>query len=91
MPAQNQLPLHYSNQYNAESACEYCDGVVRHESWCVTESANVHYAFQAVLDPNQLTVGDHLILHALGVAWRAEGLGRNCGALKEALSAWIQK
>jgi hypothetical protein len=91
MSTQNQIPLHYSNQYNAESACLHCDGVVRHESWCVTESANVHYAFQAVLDPDQLTLGDHLILHALGVAWRAEGSRRNRGASKQGLSAWIQK
>jgi hypothetical protein len=91
MPPQNQLPLHCSNQYSAESACVYCEGIVRHESWCVTQSDNVHYAFQAVSNPNELSLGDHLILHALGVAWRAEGLRGSCRALKEGLSAWIQK
>jgi hypothetical protein len=69
MSAQNQLPLHYSNQYSADSSCMHCDGLIRHESWCVTQSANVHYAFQAILDADQLSFGDHLNLHALGVAW----------------------
>ena len=72
MWAQNQLPLRYSNQYSADSACVHCDGIIRHESWCVTESASVRYAFQAVLNSSQLSLGDHLILHALGIAWRAE-------------------
>ena len=50
----------------------YGDGVIRHESWCTTQSASVHYAYQAVLDPNQLSLGDELVLHALEVAWTAE-------------------
>jgi hypothetical protein len=73
MPAQNQLPLHYSNQYSAESACAHCGGVIRHESWCTTQSANVNYAYQAVLYPGLLSLGDELILHALGAAWTADG------------------
>jgi hypothetical protein len=72
MSVQNQLPLRHSNKYSAESACVHCQGVVRHEFWCATQSSNVHYAFQAVLDSNQLSLGDELILHALGVAWTAE-------------------
>jgi hypothetical protein len=72
MTVDNQLPLHHSNQYSADSACVSCDGVIRHETWCVTQSANVHYAFQAVLDPEQLSLGDELILHGLGVRWTAE-------------------
>jgi hypothetical protein len=69
MTVENQLPLRHSNRYSADSACAYCDGVVHHESWCATENANAHYAFEAVLDPTQLSVGDVLKLHALGVEW----------------------
>jgi hypothetical protein len=72
MPLQNDLPLRHSNRYSLESACMHCDGIIRHESWCVTQSATVRYAFQAALDPSQLSLGDELILHALGVAWAAE-------------------
>jgi hypothetical protein len=73
MPVQDQIPLCYSNQYIAGSACEYCDGVIRHQPWCVTQSPDVHYAFQAVSDPGTLSLGDSLILHALGVVWTPEG------------------
>jgi hypothetical protein len=69
MPAQSQIPLSHSNQYSADSACEHCDGVIRHESWCLTQNATVQYAYQAVSDPDRLSLGDHLILHALGAAW----------------------
>jgi hypothetical protein len=72
MPEQNDLPLRHSNQYSVDSVCMHCDGIIRHESWCATQSANVDYAFQAVLDASQLSPGDELILHALGVAWTAE-------------------
>lgn len=60
---------YHSNQYHAESACEHCGGIVRHERWCVTRDATVRYAFGAVLDPEKLMLSDALILHALGVAW----------------------
>lgn len=73
MPVRDQLPLRQSNQYSADSACVYCDAVIRHESWCATQSANVHYAFQAVLDPDKLSLEDELILHALGAVWTPEG------------------
>ena len=88
MPAQNQLPLRHSNQYSADSACVHCEGVIRHESWCLEQNANVHYAYQAVSEPDLLDLGDQLILHALGVAWIAEKIRRKCGAArKEGLSA----
>jgi hypothetical protein len=74
MQVQNQPPLHHSNRYSAESACAHCEGVIRHESWCATQSATVSYAFLAVLDPNQLSLGDELILHGLGVIWTTEKL-----------------
>ena len=79
---QDQLSLRQSNQYSADSACVHCDGVIRHESWCATENANVHYAFQAVLDPYKLSLGDQLILHALGVVWTPERSQANLWRLK---------
>ena len=72
MPLQNDLPLRHSNHYSADSACVHCDGVIRHEPWCATQSANVYYAFRAVLDPSVLSLGDELVLHALGVAWTSK-------------------
>jgi hypothetical protein len=63
------LSLTHSNQYSADSACGHCDGVIRHEAWCITQNASVQYASQVVSDPSLLSTGDHLILHALGVAW----------------------
>ncbi len=74
MPEQNDLPLRHSNRYSVDSACVHCDGVIRHESWCVTQSGNVNYAFQAVDDASQLSPGDELMLHALGVVWAAESI-----------------
>ena len=38
MPIQT-LPLTHSNQYSADSACGHCDGVIRHEAWCITQNA----------------------------------------------------
>jgi hypothetical protein len=68
MPIQS-VPLTHSNQYSADSACGHCDGVIRHEAWCITRNACVQYAYQVVSDPALVCTGDHLILHALGVAW----------------------
>jgi hypothetical protein len=69
MPVENQLPLSYSNKYNSDSACGHCDGVLRHESWCITQNARVQYAYQVISDPSHLSRVDHLILHALGATW----------------------
>ena len=60
---------YHTNRYNAQSACPHCEGIVRHERWCVTRDANVQYAFGVVQEPEKLTLFDTLILHALGVAW----------------------
>jgi hypothetical protein len=59
----------HSNRYSADAACEHCEGILRHESWCITESQLLRYAYHAVLDANQLSEGDRIILHALGVGW----------------------
>jgi hypothetical protein len=58
-----------SNRYHAAAECEHCKRIVRHESWCPTIDPIVAYAYGIVADPNQLTIGDKLILHSLGVAW----------------------
>ena len=57
-----------SNQYPADVACSQCAGVNTHEAWCSTHNVFVQYAFLAVLN-NDLTIGDTLMLHALGVKW----------------------
>jgi hypothetical protein len=72
MPTSKQSVLHHENQYSADSACAHCEGVIRHEPWCVTQSADVRYAFQVALYPKCLTLQDSLILHALGVAWNGD-------------------
>ena len=74
MPTQNQLPWSHSNRYSADSACLHCEGVIRHESWCPVENAGVLYAYRAASEPDLLSLGDQLILHALGVAWTAAKL-----------------
>jgi hypothetical protein len=80
-PTQEAAIWRHSNKYSAETACEHCEGVVRHESWCITRSTDVMYAYGAVLDAGQLTEGDRLILHALGATWT----GKICeGACKSA-------
>jgi hypothetical protein len=72
MPVESRLALNHSNQYSTDPACGHCDGVLRHEPWCVTQNASVQYAYQVISDPSHLSRGDHLILHALGTAWTAK-------------------
>src|SRR5271163_933047 len=72
MSTHDQQPLMLSNRYSSDSACAYCDGIIRHESCCATQNANVYYARQAAMFPNQLSLEDRIMLHALGVAWLAE-------------------
>jgi hypothetical protein len=72
MPVKSQLPLRHSNQYSANSVCGHCDGVLRHESWCITQNASVQYAYQVISDPSHLSLEDRLTLHALGAAWIAK-------------------
>lgn len=69
---------YHSNQYNAQTACEHCGGVVRHERWCITCDAVVRYAYSVVLEPENLTFCDRLILHALGVSWEKDPCARAC-------------
>src|SRR5262249_44723376 len=59
---------HDSNQHPADPECSHCAGVTSHEAWCSTHNMFVQYAFRAVLY-NDLSIGDTLILHALGAKW----------------------
>ena len=70
MPSQVKLVL--SNKYSADLACAHCDGVIRHEPWCITQNASVQYAYRVVSDPARMSRGDRLILHALGGTWTAK-------------------
>ena len=68
----------HSNKYSAEAACEHCQGVVRHESWCITRCETVLYAYEAVINADKLTEGDRLMLHALGVVWTNNSCNGSC-------------
>jgi hypothetical protein len=72
MPLPNEFQLTNCNQYSADLACGHCDGVIRHEPWCITQNTSVQYAYQVISDPAHLSFEDHLILHALGAAWTAQ-------------------
>jgi hypothetical protein len=80
LPVSNPLPtsLYYSNRYNARAACEHCEGIIRHEAWCITRDPLLYYAYQVVADPSKLTVGDSLILHSLGVLWQKNPCEGKC-------------
>jgi hypothetical protein len=69
---------YHSNRYSVQSACEHCEGTVRHEPWCITLNPRVFYAHQIILDPSRLTVHDRLILHSLGVDWNRQPCQGDC-------------
>lgn len=74
----------YHCKYTAESACEHCEGIIRHAFWCVTLNADVRYAYDAFLDASKLSESDHLVLHALGAVWqdfkqKSQPCTGNCG------------
>jgi hypothetical protein len=60
-----------SNKYHAAAACENCQGIVRHEPWCITKNPNVEYAFLVIIEPMVMLEADHIILHGMGVRWNA--------------------
>jgi hypothetical protein len=68
----------HSNRYSADTACEHCEGIIRHEPWCITLDPIVYYAYQIVVDPTKLTPGDSLILHSLGVLWEENACPGKC-------------
>jgi hypothetical protein len=61
--------LYHSNRFHAQAACTHCEGIIRHESWCITLDRAVYYAYEIVVDPGKITAADSLILHSLGVTW----------------------
>ena len=69
MPNISPATWHHSNRYTAQAACEHCGNLLQHEAWCITRNATVQYAYQIILEPSRLTLGDILILHSLGVTW----------------------
>ena len=62
-----------SSQDSESSICNHCAGVASHEPWCITRNTLVRYAFGAASGGNHLTLGDELILHALGAEWSGGG------------------
>jgi hypothetical protein len=89
MPLAEAKKWYHSNQYSADSKCEHCAGVVRHEPWCVTQNALVAYAYLTANGTAPLSEQDTLILHALGVTWtdpsgcRRQGVDRIAPAVLE--------
>jgi hypothetical protein len=79
MPVAEAKKWYHSNQYSADSKCEHCAGVVRHEPWCVTENPLVAYAYLTATGAAPLSEPDNLILHALGVTW-IDPTGCSCQA-----------
>jgi hypothetical protein len=67
--SQNKTVSDHSDQYNAQSACQHCEGIICHERWCLTLNPVVHYACEIVLYPDKLILEDAIILHSLGVTW----------------------
>lgn len=60
----NNPASYHSNRYDAQSACQYCEGVIRHERWCLAQNPAVRYACEIVVYPEKLTIGDAIILHS---------------------------
>jgi len=54
MPIPKQTVLRHEGQYRAASACAHCEGIVRHEPWCLTQNADVRYAFQVAFASQSL-------------------------------------
>jgi hypothetical protein len=69
---------YHSNRYHAAAACGHCEGIIRREIWCIALDPMVYYAYQIVADPSKLTIGDALILHALGVIWETKACKGSC-------------
>jgi hypothetical protein len=61
---------HHENQYNSQSSCPYCEGILRHELWCITMNALVQYAYGLAAGIRGLSAADALRLHAMGVCWK---------------------
>ena len=60
-----------SNKYDAADCCTICNGVVRHEPWCVMVNKEMEYVFLLTVNPTIITEGDTIELHSLGVLWHS--------------------
>lgn len=72
MSTRQQTESSRSNPDSTVAVCNHCAGVHSHEPWCVTCNAVVRYAFGLASEGGHPTLGDKLILHALGVEWSGE-------------------
>ena len=80
---------YHTNRYCAQAKCEHCEGIIRHEPWCITGNSRVYYAYQIVAESTVLTLGDSLILHSLGVTWERQPCQGNCaGKIREKVRTW---
>jgi hypothetical protein len=70
--ADRESTIRVSNQFSAASACEHCQGIVRHEPFCITLNSRVLYAYEIILDACKLTPGDQILLHGMGVVWEGK-------------------
>jgi hypothetical protein len=68
----DEAALYHSNRYNAQAACELCEGIIPHERWYQTLNPVVCYACKIVVSADELPIGDAIILHSLSV------LGDHC-------------
>ncbi len=69
MSSANSAVWHHGVRYSVDSVCKHCDGVMRHEPWCIAVNPAVSYAYEVLLDARSLSLADQLMLHALGVVW----------------------
>jgi len=69
MNLQNNLRTQEACVSDENMSCARCGGQVVCEPWCETVNVTVRYAHDAVLHPSHLSIGDRIILHALGVRW----------------------
>jgi hypothetical protein len=60
-----------------------------YELGCIMPGVSLDHANQTVLFPDQLSLADQLILHALGVAWRAQTVPPLRRRLRKTNLAWV--
>jgi hypothetical protein len=60
----------HSNRYSSDRACEHCEGIIRHETWCITNNEVIRYAYQAVLNAESLAP----VTTSVCMRWGFDGL-----------------
>ena len=71
MKARNSVRTEQTDEF---LPCARCGGQVVCEPWCESVNSCARYAYDAALHPTHLSLGDRIVLHALGVRWTP---GRN--------------